>query len=446
MQRVEDIALAWPKVLLPKDGVDHSKWAVIACDQYTSEIEYWNDVENIVGDAPSTLRLIFPEVHLESGKDDEVLQGIEASMAKYEADAVLQETETSGTVVIKRTMASGAVHHGLLVSLDLEAYDFAKGAQPLIRPTEATIASRIPPRLKVREHMAVELPHIIVLIDDPEKTVIEPLFSEEALEGSRTIYDFSLMKGGGSISGQWISDAAKLGKISDALRGLGGKERFLGRYAVPSDRAESLKPLLFAVGDGNHSLATAKAYWEKQKAAGAGDDHPARFALVQLQNLHDPALEFEPIHRLLFNVKAEEFLADAAKWFSEQGEGALQKHKGKTLAEVPGHCVEYRSAGHTGVMELTTPSRVLPVASLTAFVDQWLAAHSEAKIDYVHGLEVIDRHVADTPDTVGLILPAMPKDDLFKTVVLDGVLPRKTFSMGEADEKRFYFEAKSIRA
>ena len=205
------------------------------------------------------------------------------------------------------------------------------------------------------------------------------------------------MKGGGSISGQWISDAAKLGKISDALRGLGGKERFLGRYAVPSDRAESLKPLLFAVGDGNHSLATAKAYWEKQKAAGAGDDHPARFALVQLQNLHDPALEFEPIHRLLFNVKAEEFLADAAKWFSEQGEGALQKHKGKTLAEVPGHCVEYRSAGHTGVMELTTPSRVLPVASLTAFVDQWLAAHSEAKIDYVHGLEVIDRHVADTP-------------------------------------------------
>jgi len=304
----------------------------------------------------------------------------------------------------------------------------------------------IPPRLKVREHMAVELPHIIVLIDDPDKTVIEPLFSESVLDSSKKLYDFSLMKGGGSISGHFLSDTAKLGQVADALRGLGGKERFIDRYAVPSDKADTLKPLLFAVGDGNHSLATAKAYWEKQKAAGAGEDHPARFALVQLQNLHDPALEFEPIHRLLFNVKADEFLGDAAKWFAEQGEGVPQKHKGKSLSEVTGHCVEYRVAGHNGVMELTTPSRVLPVASLTAFVDQWLDKHSEAKIDYVHGLEVIDKHIANTPDTLGLILPAMPKDDLFKTVVLDGVLPRKTFSMGEADEKRFYFEAKNIRA
>jgi len=274
---------------------------------------------------------------------------------------------------------------------------------------------------------------------------LEPLFEDAVLGKSTKLYDFDLMKGGGKLKGHWLDDAEELGKVEDALRGLMGRERFLERYDVPEDRAGSLEPLLFAVGDGNHSLATAKAFWEKVKANGAPEDHPARFALLQLQNVHDPALEFEPIHRLLFNVNADEFFADLKTWFEQEGEGQVEVHEGKTLGETPGHGWEFRAPGKTGMMIVTNPSRVLPVASFTAFVDTWLKEHKAAKIDYVHGTEAIDKHVAGTPDSLGIILPAMHKDDLFKTVVLDGVLPRKTFSMGEADEKRFYFEAKCIR-
>ncbi len=296
MKIISDIGIQIPQVYLPKAGADLNKWAVIACDQFTSEPEYWRDAEKIVGNAPSTLNLTFPEVHLEKDGAEERIKNIQVAMKKYMDEGILQPRD--GFIYVERTV-SGKTRKGVMLCLDLERYDYNKGSSSLIRATEGTIVDRLPPRIKIRQGAAMELPHILVLIDDPHHSVIEPL--RAAKSKFEKLYDFDLMLGSGHLAGYAVN-AEFENKIVEALRGLASPETFAAKYGIGKDKPV----LLFAMGDGNHSLATAKAIWEKMKPQ-VGMDHPARYALVEIENVHDDGLEFEPIHRVLFNIKKDLF-------------------------------------------------------------------------------------------------------------------------------------------
>ena len=437
MKIISDIGIQIPQVYLPKPGTDLKKWAVIACDQFTSEPEYWNDVEKIVGDAPSTLNLTFPEVHLEKEGGDQRIQNIQATMRKYMDDGVLQPRD--GLIYVERTVA-GKTRKGVVLCLDLEAYDYNKGSSSLIRATEGTIVDRLPPRIKIREGAAMELPHILVLIDDPNRTVIEPLSAAKAkLE---KIYDFDLMLDSGHLAGYAVSEEFE-NKVVEALRGLAKPETFAAKYGIGKDQPV----LLFAMGDGNHSLATAKAIWEKMKPQ-VGMDHPSRYALVEIENVHDEGLEFEPIHRVLFNLKKDLF-AELKKTFGDNfsytevasGEAMIQK---VDSADGQKQAIGLVGGGQKfGVIEIAHASSNLAVGTIQSFIDSFLKDGGAEKVDYVHGEDVVER-LALQAGNVGFYLAGMHKSDLFKTVILDGALPRKTFSMGEAREKRFYMEARKI--
>ena len=293
-----DVAVQVPHVLLPKKGTDYYKWAVVACDQFTSEPEYWNEVEQTVGDAPSTLNLTFPEVYLEMSGGEERIQNIQTTMKKYLDAGVFEARD--GFIYVERTVA-GKTRKGIVLALDLERYDYNKGSSSLIRATEGTIVDRLPPRMKIREGAALEFPHILVLIDDPNRTVIEPLMA--AKSKLENIYDFDLMLDSGHLAGYAVSGVFE-NQVVEALRGLAQPETFAAKYGIGADQPV----LLFAMGDGNHSLATAKAIWEKIKSQ-VGMDHPARYALVEIENVHDEGLEFEPIHRVLFGLKQDMYAA-----------------------------------------------------------------------------------------------------------------------------------------
>jgi hypothetical protein len=439
MKIIRDLGIQIPQLYLPKQGTDLTKWAVIACDQFTSQPEYWNEVEKIVGDAPSTLKLTFPEVYLEKPGGEERIKDIQSTMRKYMEEGILQPHD--GLVYVERTV-DGKTRKGIVVCLDLEAYDYNKGSSSLIRATEGTIVDRLPPRMKIREGATVELPHILVLIDDPNRTVIEPLGA--AKSRLEKLYDFDLMFDSGHLAGYAVSPDFE-NQVVEALRGLAGPETFAAKYGIGKDQPV----LLFAMGDGNHSLATAKAIWEKIKPQ-VGLDHPARYALVEIENVHDEGLEFEPIHRVLFGLKKDLF-AELEKTF-----GANLTYKPVTSAEgmikaVDGAQGEKQVIGlvgggrseEFGVLEIANPSSNLPVGTIQAFLDGFLKQGGAEKIDYVHGEDVTVK-LGSQPDNAGFYLPGMSKSDLFKTVILDGALPRKTFSMGEAHEKRFYMEARKI--
>lgn len=401
-------------ILLPefrKDPAAMKKWACIACDQYTSEPEYWEDAERIVGDAPSALRLILPEIYLE--KTDEKVPQINSAMEKY-LGGVFEEHKDS-MIYLERTLKSGKVRRGLIGKIDLEHYDYTKGAKSLVRATEGTVLERIPPRVRIREAAPVELPHIMILIDDPARTVIEPL------SGVCTdiAYDFDLMKNGGHVKGTFVPDSVK-NRVMGALDALAVGE----------------SPLLFAVGDGNHSLATAKACWEKLKPTLTEAEravHPARYALCEIVNIHDEALGFEPIYRVVFGVDASELISELRAFA-----GSLPD-SGIPVQEIT--CVS--AAGEEKVV-FGSPTSFLPVGTLQKFLDGYIAAHPGAKIDYIHG-EGSARKLAGADGAVGFLFRGMEKSELFPTVVADGALPRKTFSMGEADDKRFYIEARRIK-
>lgn len=437
MKIISDIGIQIPQVHLPKPGTDLKKWAVIACDQFTSEPEYWHDVEKIVGDAPSTLNLTFPEVHLEKEGGDQRIQNIQAAMRKYMDDGVLQPRD--GLIYVERTVA-GKTRKGVVLCLDLEAYDYNKGSSSLIRATEGTIVDRLPPRIKIREGAAMELPHILVLIDDPNFTVIEPLSA--AKSKLEKLYDFDLMLDSGHLAGYAVNEEFE-NKVVEALRGLAKPETFAAKYGIGKDQPV----LLFAMGDGNHSLATAKAIWEKVKPQ-VGMDHPSRYALVEIENVHDDGLEFEPIHRVLFNVKKDLF-AELKKTFggnfsyteAASGEEMIQK---VDSAEGEKQAVGLVGGGQKfGVIEIAHASSNLAVGTIQTFIDSFLKDGGAEKVDYVHGEDVVER-LALQAGNAGFYLAGMHKSDLFKTVILDGALPRKTFSMGEAREKRFYMEARKI--
>ena len=388
------------KILLPREGIDLNKWAVVACDQFTSEPEYWDEVTAYVGDSPSTLRIILPEVYLESPDKEARIEKINATMKDYLDSGILRE-RFEGLMLVERETRKK--RKGLVVALDLENYEYTKGSKTLIRATEGTVESRIPPRLEIRKNALVELPHIMVLIDDPNKTVIEPLF-EENLE---KVYGFELMMGGGHIKGWKIDDQNLIEKINQNLEKLISSDGFL-----------------FAMGDGNHSLATAKAHWNNVKNNLSEEEkinHPARFALVELVNVHDEGLEFEPIHRVIFGVesdKLENFLA---------GEGKE---------------VKMVSNGEEKIIRLKEVGSNLVVGDLQKLLDEFLQQNPEVKIDYVHGEEAVKKLAVG--NNVGFILEGMKKEELFPTVEKDGALPRKTFSMGEAEEKRYYLESRKI--
>ena len=437
MRNIPEIGIQIPKILLPRPDVDLTRWAVIACDQFTSEPDYWNSVRDLVGDAPSTFHMILPEVYLGTPEEAERVQSTQSAMRKYLDENLLETHE--GFILVERT-AGGKTRHGLMVALDLEKYDYNQGSQTLIRATEGTILDRLPPRIKIRQGACIELPHILVLIDDPGYTVIEPLLEYKST--LQKLYDFELMLGSGHLSGYFLNQPHLEQGVIASFKKLAAPETFRSKYSL----AEGENPLLFAMGDGNHSFATAKAIWGKIKPQ-VGLDHPARYAMVEIENVHDSGLNFEPIHRVLFNVTEDykqamkRYFGDDLAFQSVDGHKEMvkavdrQSGKGQTIGVVSGKGSE--------LAIFTRPISNLPVGTLQPFLDQWLKAKCADKIDYVHGAEIVER-LGRQPGNLGFYLPAMPKSDLFKTVILDGALPRKTFSMGEAKEKRFYMECREI--
>ena len=414
-------------ILLPKD-CEYSKWSVVACDQYTSQPEYWQRVEEYVGRSPSTLRLILPESCLEGPNVETDIMEINNTMSRYLREGRFVEHPNT-LFYVERTLDNGKVRRGLMGMVDLEQYDYEPGSSAPIRATEGTVLSRIPPRVAVRKNAPVELPHVMLLVDDPDKTVIEPLADQT--DSMQVLYDFDLMERGGHIKG-WELTEDQRAQVARALGNLADPAKFNARYGTKDEAV-----MLFAVGDGNHSLATAKECYERQKRL-TPPEHwatlPARYALVELDNLHDASLEFEPIHRLVFGVKPEELLSALVEYYpgAKRGDGA------------GGHKLAYVYGETQGVVSVPHPAAQLPVGTLQNFLDWYLARHKGVRVDYIHG-EDVARKLSAQPDTVGFLLPAMGKEELFPTVIRDGVLPRKTFSMGEAHDKRFYLEARKIR-
>lgn len=395
-------------ILLPQD-CDQTKWSVVACDQYTSQPEYWAEVERQVGDAPSTLRLILPELFLEKPDVQERIVAIHQAGRRYLQQGVLRELPQKGFIYLKRTLANGQIRRGLVGKLDLLAYDYAPGSRPLVRATEGTVVERIPPRMKVRQGAAVESPHIMLLADDPHDQLMGPLEAEPL----KVLYDFALMQGSGAVQGRLVAaDACK--RLVCRLRDFAA-----GREMV------------FAVGDGNHSLATAKACYmqlRQEMDETAWKNHPARYALVEVVNLHDPSLQFEAIHRVLFDV-------DPAQVLEALRTCALQSGPGRgSLATMDG----------SGRREWTLQGKPgqLPVGVLQRFLDDYIAQHG-GRLDYIHGEEVACR-LGKAPRSIAFLLPQMEKAALFPAVTAGGPLPRKTFSMGEARDKRFYLECRRI--
>jgi hypothetical protein len=428
-----------PSIMMPSKGVDLHKWAVVACDQYTSEPDYWQSLEEEIGDAPSTLHLVFPEVYLEEEDKNQRIQKINTTMEKYLSSGILEEHSPSFFLVRRKTPHSPA-RWGLIAALDLEAYDYSKGSRSLIRATEGTILDRIPPRKQIRIHAPIELPHIIVLIDDVDKKVLEPLAAKA--EDFEKIYDFDLMKNGGHVTAYKIADEDVLDSIAEALTELADSSRFLKKYGKE-------EVLLFAMGDGNHSLATAKSVWEDIKASAPGDpgimNHPARWALVEIENIYDEGLVFEPIHRVIFDTDFGEFSA----LLTTQGEVHFEKLSSvrEIMARVEAPSDEqvlgYVDAERTGVFIVRGADATIPAGTVQSVIDRLLVS-GDATVDYIHGAEATE-NLGRKKGNVGIFLPSLDKADFFKTVIHDGALPRKTFSMGEANEKRYYIESRKIR-
>lgn len=438
MRLYPSIGIQIPDILLPISGIDYQKWAVIACDQFTSQPEYWNQVNEIVGEAPSTLRLILPEIFLGRQDEESRIQSTNHAMKHYCQEELF--TIHEGMIAVERTIGS-IKRKGVMIGLDLEKYDYNRGSQTLIRATEGTIVDRLPPRINIRKNATIELPHILVLIDDPEKTVIEPVF--ESVSESNPLYDFDLMLGSGHLRGWSVTNKQVEHNLVSALEKLADPVGFGKKYHVGPEKGV----LLYAMGDGNHSLAAAKSVWEMNKLK-FGLNHPSRYALIELENLHDPALVFEPIHRVINGADPDAVLSGLKSFYGARVKIENVDSMDDMINSVMRHGdfsqrVGLLSADSFMVAEIMQPESNLPVGTLQSFLDVWLKSVPSVKIDYVHGDDVL-ASLSAKPGFIGFYLPSMQKDELFRTVILDGALPRKTFSMGEAHEKRFYMEARKI--
>lgn len=411
-------------ILLPKN-TEMEKWAVVACDQYTSEPEYWKEVENIVVDAPSTLKITLPEIYLEQDNVQERIANINKEMDHLLSTDFFKTLDNS-LIYLERTGADGKVRKGLIGMVDLEDYSYEKGSQSLIRATEGTVLERIPPRVRVRENASLELPHVMLLIDDEKKEIIEGLTDKVTSED--VVYDFDLMQNGGHVKGYKVPENLMDG-IFKGLEELADKDNFEAKYNVKDKGV-----LLFSVGDGNHSLATAKACYENLKKTMSEEEAKnslARYALVEVVNLHSDALEFEPIHRVVFGVEPAKMIEEFEKYYDVS----------RTPGE--GQKVEYVYEGKNETLYIKNPKSNLAVGSLQMFIDTYIKEHG-GKVDYIHGDDVT-KELGSKPGNIGFLLPPMAKTELFKTVILDGALPRKTFSMGHSYDKRYYLEARKIK-
>ena len=406
--------------LLPAQGVDLTTWACVACDQFTSQKEYWERAAELVGDKPSTLKMILPESYLEEA--GERIPKIHEEMKRYLEEGLLERKALGGFILTVRRTGSGS-RAGLVALMDLEGYDFRPGSASLIRATEGTILERIPPRLAVRRGAALEMSHVLMLLDDPGKTVVEPLLAKRpSLE---LLYDFPLMLEGGHVTGYAVTEPQDIQAVYEALGAL--------KAGLRGD-----KPLLYAVGDGNHSLAAAKAYWEEVKpglGAAQRESHPARFALVEMENIHEEDLLFEPIHRVVTGYSGEALLEDWRAYAQAHGMSLEGGEKAQEILCVFGE--RERKVSVAGSPQM------LAVGTLQVFLDSWLGEHPGAALDYIHGEEAV-RALAAGEDAIGFLLPKPEKSSLFATVQKEGALPRKTFSMGEAWEKRYYLETRRL--
>ena len=420
-------------ILLPQN-CDYDKWSVVACDQYTSQPEYWQRVEERVGRAPSALRLILPESSLDGPHVEMDIMEINSNMARYVREGRFK-TLPGAMIYVERTLWNGRVRRGLVGMADLTAYDYEPGSNAPIRATEGVVMSRIPPRVAVRKNAPVELPHAMLLTDDPGCTVIEPLAAQTG--SMELLYDFDLMEQGGHIRG-WRLTGAQMEQVAGALSALADPDAFNARY-----HTENQPVMLFAMGDGNHSLATAKECYERQKRLmprEKWDTMPSRYALCELVNLHDDSLVFEPIHRVVFHTEPEELLDALIHRYPGSRRGNSLRESEQEGGGLP---VRYVRAGSEGVVTLPRSAARLAVGALQSFLDDYLMDHP-GRVDYIHG-EDVAREFAARPGDIAFLMPPMDKGELFPSVIYDGVLPRKTFSMGEAHDKRFYLEARRIR-
>lgn len=397
-----------PHILLPKEDIDWSKYAVIACDQYTSNVEYWNTLREEIGDNLSTLNMIYPEAYLERTENDAYINNINKNISTYLKNKELVDIGRC-FILVERLTSYGVKRLGLVLAIDLEDYSYEKGTKALIRASEATIVERIPPRLAIRKDAKIELPHVLVLFDDPQKHIVEPLYSKR--DKLEKVYDFELNKDGGHIRGYKVNDTKEVIK------------QFNDLFCRNNNK------LLFIVGDGNHSLATAKAHWEiikKNLSEKQKQNHPARYALVEANNLYDDGIIFEPIHRVMFNV-------------DDNFESELRKH-------VDGEFISFTYTKNGGKKELKLP-RNAPMAYLEVqtFLDEYLVKHPEAKIDFIHDEDELMSVADKNTNSVAIVMPTLTKEDLFDYLAKGRVLPRKSFSMGHANEKRYYLEAKKIK-
>lgn len=408
-------------ILLPKNA-DMRLWSVIACDQYTSQPEYWDTLASKVGNAPSTLKLILPEAYLETKETLAETEKINRTMKEY-LDAGVFITIENSYIYVERALTADKTRCGLVGLIDLEAYNYRPDSASPVRATEGTVESRLPPRVKIREGACLELPHIIVFIDDPENTVFKGLDEGEKL------YDFDLIDDGGHITGKRVC-GEKAERVQSALSALTEPEYLEKRYAL-----KGKAPVVIAMGDGNHSLATARLCWEKIRETltpAERESHPARFGLAELVNIHDPSITFEPIHRVLFETESESYFAEAKSFL----EGL--KGEGKTS-----HKIVLACGGLTEEIFVTGLTIGNLIAASQRFCVEYIRTHG-GRLDYIHDDDTA-LEMARRSGCAGLLLPGMDKNELFPSIMESGAFPPKSFSIGPARDKRYYFECKKIK-
>ena len=398
-----------PHILLPKKGIDMNAYAVIACDQFTSQPEYWDELKRETENKVSTFHMIYPEAYLENTNQEEYIENINKNINSYLLDKSLVDIGEC-FILVERTTPYGNRRLGLVISIDLEEYSYKHGVPCSIKASEATIEERIPPRLKIRKDAQIELPHTLLLFDDKEKTIVEPLYRNK--DKSPCLYDFELNQNGGHIKGYLITNTNEVIKKFNELY------------------KKNNNGLMFVVGDGNHSLATAKAHWENLKKNLSEEErnsHPARYALVEANNIYDEGIKFEPIHRILFNCSND---------FVEGLE--------KVMDGEESNCFLYTQK--IGKKPLKSPKNAAKTYQIVQnYIDEYIGKHHETKVDFIHDEQSLIDVANKNPDSVAIIMPALGKGDIFEFVAKDMVLPRKSFSMGHANEKRYYLEAKRIK-
>ena len=408
----EHLGIAPADILLPNCNL--SKWSVIACDQFTAQPDYWRRVDEIVGRAPSSLRLILPEAYLNERNAEESVGQINAMMERY-LEQNLFNTLKNAMIYVEREVTGGQKRRGLVCKVDLEEYDYHPGSHALIRATEKTVLERIPPRVHIREHAPLELPHGMILMDDSLRSVIAPL--EERKEQMEKLYGFTLMEGGGRIEG-WRLDEESLRMVAEGVA-------FLRQNT----------DLLFAVGDGNHSLAAAKEIYEREKAQTPREkwaELPSRWALAEVVSLNDPGVAFLPIHRIVFGVDGQKMLEAFGAYYPDALPG-----------EGEGHVIRWCCKDRGGAITVPHPQSALAVETLQSFIDDYIARHG-GTVDYIHDISAVEEMSQQTR-CMGFLLPDFPRGALFPYVKEHGELPRKTFSIGHSRDKRYYLEARALQ-